>query len=215
MSGHFHPETGELLDAPYVEPGIEELRRELDEVRGDLARTRIAKQDAVDLLLKAEREVKRLKTELEKQLAEVPERQVMKTIYQGWVAATGRNPKQSKFGPKRQGAVLARIREGHTFERMMRAATIGVKGANVSNKEAERLALIAVMKRAVDIVSPEQATELRQLYRSTLGKGPKVYDDLELIFRDEVNLERFADMADVIEPLDSGKSIDAAEREGA
>lgn len=145
------------------------------------------------------RKIKALEDELKEQRQEAPEGQTVRTIFNAWVKATGRNPKTTKLGPAREKAVLARLREGHSDNRVLRAATVGVRGANTSNRESEREALIAVMHRAVEMVEPHQADELRAEYVRLRGKA-KVYDDLELICRNEVNLERFADMADRFDP---------------
>lgn len=151
------------------------------------------------------RKIATLEAELKRQRQEAPEAQLVQAIFRGWVQATGRNRKVTKLGPAREKAVLARIRENHDAQRMIRAATIGARGATTSNRDAERLALLRVMREAVGMVEPAQADALRAMYRETLGKGTKVYDDLELIFRNEVNLERFADLADQLDPVGASR----------
>lgn len=146
------------------------------------------------------RKLKALEDELKEQRMEAPEAQTVRAIFNAWVQATGRNPKVTKLGPAREKAILARLREGQSAERILRAVTIGVRGANVSNRDAEREALIRAMHEAVERLPDGDAVDLRNIYKETLG-NVKVYDDIELVCRNEVNLERFADMADKFAPF--------------
>lgn len=208
MSAVFDPVTGEVLhadpgstparkehaDSPEVEPDprVAALERVIEGLKVDVAgrEQEIRNQG---------RKIKALQDELREVRQEAPEGQLARAIYDAWVHGTGRNPKRTKFGEARQKKVIARIREHHDGERMIRAAKIGVKGASTSDQATERLALIRVMEQAVGMLPVDQATALRASFREAM-KDVVVYDDLELIFRDEVHLERFMDFADRFDP---------------
>lgn len=157
----FDPETGEV-HAPPAEPGGE---------CPNCAAQRAITARAVDDLRGAERElrsqrrkVRALEEELRQQRRDAPEAQIVQTIFRFWVSKCGKNPKTTKLGDKRHKAVLARLRDGHSPEFIMRA----IEGAAVAC-----------------YVDP--ATGQR-------------YDDLELICRSEVNLERFHEKAERLLP---------------
>jgi hypothetical protein len=196
--------TGEVLGVDDVDEleaaDIETLRRLAGAYRQQAAGLKVD----VDRLEREGRNYRRkiasLEAELDEQMQNAPETATIKTIFHAWVSATGRNPKTAKLGPARHKAVLARMREGHDHERILRAATIGAKAAHVSDKEAERLALLAALQLATKRLAPEDAQAVRSTYKSGLGRT-QVYDDLELICRNEVNLERFANLADSIDPI--------------
>lgn len=145
------------------------------------------------------RKIKLLDDELKEQRMESPEAAIVRTIFNAWVNATDRNPKRTKLGPAREKAILARLREGHDDQRILRAVSIGVRGATTSNTAAEREALIAALRQATELLAEGPATTVRNTYRSLLG-NVKVFDDLELICRNEVQLEKFAEMADRFDP---------------
>lgn len=203
-----NPETGELVE-PETDDELSYLRQRV-ETLGE------ARQSIADDLTLAERElrnlrrkVKALQVELDEQTAQADEMPMVKTIFQAWVNATGRNPKRTKLGPARTKAVLARIREGRDFDFIMRAATIGAQAANVTDRESERMALLAALREATERLSESDAAAVRGLYKRTLGSTAK-FDDLELICRNEVNLERFAAMADRLDPEGARTLLDAA-----
>jgi hypothetical protein len=155
------------------------------------------------------RRIESLKDELDEQQQKAPEAQTVRMIFAAWVEATERNRKRTKLGPAREKAVLARLREGHDADRILQAVKYGVKGANVAPRERERLALIAALEEATRLLPEAQATAVRNTYKKALGKV-QVYDDLELICRNEVNLERFAAMGDLFAPptIDSQDALD-------
>jgi hypothetical protein len=194
---YLNPETGELQDAPYVprEPGDVEAG-----LRHDLAEARVQLQDATQLLLKTQREVNRLKNELDEQTAQADEMPQVKIIYKSWITATGRNPKRTKLGPKRTKAILARIREGRDFDLCVRVATVGALAANSSNRDRERMAALAAIRKAVELLDEKDADIVRAAYKTVLGKDVEKYDDLELLFRDEVSFERAMKNADRLDP---------------
>lgn len=194
------PETGEVHAPGTVLPERPTESQEVAELRGLLAQARIEVQDASQIILKQQREVSRLKNELEEQTAQADEMPMAKTIFKGWLRATGRNPKRTKFGPKRQKAVLARIREGRDFDLCMRVATVGALAANVSDRQKERYALLAALRAATGLLSEKQAEGVRKTYKETLGRGVEKFDDLELLFRDEVNFERAMANAERMDP---------------
>lgn len=190
-------EEPDLLDAT---DDVEELRRLAKAYR---AQSEGLQRDVEGLEKEARahrRRIAALEAELKEQRQEADEAPTVRTLFLYWIEKTGRNPKRTKLGPAREKAVLARLREGHAPERIMRAIDGAALGATVSNAAAERQALLRVMRDAVELLSPEQAEELRRTYRATLG-NVKRFDDLELICRDETKVERFADLADVIDPL--------------
>ena len=207
MSG-FNPETGEVAERAEGLDEVGVLKARLESMAD-------ARKATADDLHRAELELRRLRQKVETLRAELDERRqeadempMAKIIYQGWVKATGRNPKRTKFGPARQKAVLARIREGRDFDYIMRAATIGVQAANVSNRQAERFALIAALKHARELLDPKGEAAVVKTYKSTLGRGVEKYDDLELVCRDEVKLEQFARFADIVDPEGTAKLLD-------
>lgn len=199
------PTTGELLgktdgDADELDTADVELIRHLARAYRDQAKGLGRDVEGLEKDIRAKnRRIKSLEEDLADQRMEAPEAVTVKTIFLGWVRATGRNPKRAKLGPAREKALLVRLREGHDAERIMRAVTIGVKAATVSDRDAERVALIRALHAAVEALPKGEADRVRALYKESLGQVT-VYDDLELICRNEVNLERFAELADRIDP---------------
>jgi hypothetical protein len=137
------------------------------------------------------RKIARLEAELEKQKVDDPDWSTAKSIFLDWVKESGRNPKTTKFGEKRSKAVLARLKE-YDPDFVRESVIAGVRTANPQNREAEREALIASLHEAIRLLGDdtEEAKQLREFYREKT-KGLVRYDDLELICRNEVNLERF------------------------
>lgn len=136
------------------------------------------------------RRVATLETELAKQREDDPDMSTAKAIAARWVEESGRNPKTTKFTDKRQKAVLARLRQ-YEGDFVMEAVVAGVRTANASSKEAEREALIASLHEAIRLLGDdtEEAKALRAFYRAKT-KNVVRFDDLELICRDPINLER-------------------------
>lgn len=118
-----------------------------------------------------ERKNKMLEDEAREAREGSPEMAVAKAIFRYWVDKTQRDAKRTKFGDKRQSVVLARLREGHAPERIM---------------------------RAVDWVAMRPF--VTDAGRATTGKATQRFDELELVCRNEVNVERFARLADAIDP---------------
>ena len=207
MTG-FDPETGEMVE----EGGGDELTS----LRQRVETLTQARKAVADDLVRAEKELRNqrrkvdaLKAELDEQMAQADEMPMVKTIYQGWVQATDRNPKRTKLGPARTKAVLARLREGRDFDYILRAATVGAQAANVSDREGERLGLIAAMKLATELLPDADVRRVKDAYRRAAGTVTK-YDDLELICRSEVTLERFAALADRIDPSGTKALLDVS-----
>lgn len=203
------PVTGEVFDAsPEEDDGLGAV--EVAELRALVAayrhHTKGLQTDVLraqrDLLVK-NRRIAQLEAELDEQRMEAPEAAEVKAIFHGWVKATGRNTKRTKLGVARQKAVLARLREGHDAERVYRAVTIGVQAATVSDQAAERVALLAALRTATDLLSDSNAAAVRDVYRERVGQVTR-YDDLELLCRNEVQVERFAELADRIDPPKPG-----------
>lgn len=210
MSG-FNAETGEIVAE--VEEGADEetvLRQRLDSMTEARQRTADDLHLAEIELRRLRQRVEALKAELDEQRQEADEMPMARVIYKAWVTATGRNPKRTKFGPARQKALLARIREGRDFDYIMRAATIGAQAANVSDRQVERLALLAALRHATGLLAVSDATAVRDEYKAALGRGFEKYDDLELICRNEVNLERFAGYAEKVDPGGTATLLDEA-----
>lgn len=141
------------------------------------------------------RKITALEVELEKQKVDDPDWSTAKTIFTRWVEWSGRNPKTTKFGDKRAKAVLAALKK-YDADFVLVAVEAGVRAANNNAREVERLALIAAMEEAVrilggdDLPDGDPVAHLRAYYSERRG-DPLVYDDLELILRNEVNVERF------------------------
>lgn len=196
--------TGELLLDPTLDPdgpreildGEAECRRcDYERRRADAERNR-AEGIKVDYENRDQearalhRQVNTLKAELEKQRTENPSFATARAIFHRWVEESGRNPKRTRFTEKRQKAVLARLNE-YDDEFVMWGVVGGVRAANVSQKETQRLALIATMEKAVRLLEDQggDAAQLRDFYREQVRDVVK-YDDLELICRDGIPLER-------------------------
>lgn len=139
------------------------------------------------------RRIAELKDELAEQRGTAPEAQVARSIFGYWREKTGRD-KRSKFGQKRQKVVLARLREGHEPERIMRA----IDGAVSGSRDREGPALLKALRAAMPLLSPEDAALVRRVFAEARYRGPK-YDDLELICRDETKLEGFAQLAEALD----------------
>jgi hypothetical protein len=191
----FDPETGEVKvpDLGEGECGRCAAERSIRErIQSDLGN---AQKEILSLL----RKINGLESKIRAELDDSPEAPIMRTILQAWLHATGRNPKRTKFGEKRKQAVRAMLKLGYDADFILRAVTVGVKAANAVPAETQKVALIRVMEEAVGMVTPEQAERLRAIYREAM-RDVKVYDDLELICRNEVTLERFHAFADRIDP---------------
>lgn len=184
------PATGELIEGHEHEDGCHRCAayRELAE------RLKVDLEGEQKHTLALRRRIKALEDELKEVRLEKPEAQTVRTLFSFWVRETARNPKRTKLGEKREKAVLARLHDGYSPEYIMHAIRGAAAAANSSDRETERLALIRVMREAVEMVSPEQAKKLRDTFREAMGRVQR-YDDLELICRNEVNLERFFEKA--------------------
>lgn len=196
----FDPETGEVKvdDVPEADR-VAALEARCAALEAVIATVTADLQGCERDLRTSRRKAKALEDELKKQLQEAPEMVEVRTIFRYWIDKTGRDPKRTKLGDKRAKTVLARLREGHAADRLLRAVDGAVLGAAVSNQEAQRQALLRVMRLAVERADPALAEELRSSYRDAM-KHVQVYDDLELICRDEVKVERFAALADRLDP---------------
>lgn len=207
------PTTGELL-TPGIPVDLDDGEQDPRYLRQRLGTVEEERKRLANDLQLAERDLRALrrreedlKRQLDEQRQDAPEAQVVKAIYRRWVNRTGRNPKRTKLGKKRTDVVLARLREGIDPQILFRAVDGIALAATTSSPETQRLALLAVMKRAVDMVDPPEAEELRAMYAEQMKKLV-VYDDLELALRNEVNVERFAAIADRVAPLSvEGESL--------
>ena len=101
------------------------------------------------------RQINRLKKENERGREEQPEHTAALELFDFWVERCGKDPKRTKFGEKREKAVLARLKQGYT-KRQIGEAIMGA-------------ALAAFRDPGTGVV----------------------YDDLELVCRNEVQLEKF------------------------
>lgn len=186
MSDLFNPETGEIRqpEGSAEDCGkCQRLEAQLEAVKTDL-----------DLAEKQIRTQRRKIGGLEKELRDVrkesPKRREAQEVYEHWLEETGRSASRSKFGDKREKAVLARLFEDRSVDYLQTAVTGLRIGANVSDHDTQRQTLMAVMRAAIEAVDEGTAKSLRAMYREGM-KGIQVYDDLELVCRNEVNVERF------------------------
>lgn len=187
----FNPETGELKDpGPAVEGCGKCATTEavLETVRNDL---HLAEKE----LASKRRRIGKLEKELRDARHESPMRDKAQEVFDLWLTLTDRNPNRVKFGDKREKAVLARLNEGRDLDYLLDAVHGLVIGATTSESETQRQTLMAVMQRATELVDDDTANGLRAMYRRGM-KGVQVYDDLELLCRNEVNLERFHAIAE-------------------
>jgi len=195
------PTTGEVLaDGSGGCPRCEAHERKAEAAIYDL-------HNAERELRALRRRVKTLEAELRAQRNEAPEAQTVKALFQYWVEKCRKDPKRTKLGEKREKALLARLREGYDANFIKRAIDGAALAPTTIPSDTQRLALVKVMRRAVEMVSDEQAAELRQLYAQEM-KHARVFDDLELICRNEVNLERFAALAERLDPIEPKPTLD-------
>jgi hypothetical protein len=136
-------------------------------------------------LRKARREIARLRGELERQQTRSPSAKAAEALFRYWVAVRGKNSKTTVFGEKRRKALLSAL-EHYDPEYIARAIDAP---PTTSPSETERRALIMVMQEAMKHVDEETAASLRKTYRDAL-KNVVTYDELELICRDEVQIEK-------------------------
>jgi len=187
----FNPETGEI-DTPEGDavegcPSCQVKDAQIAAMRRDL--------EMADLDLRNKRrEIGKLRKELEEERNESPRLKEALEVYELWIELTGRNPNRVKFGEKRKKAVLARLGEGRDLD-YLKEAVYGLKiGATVMDEAKQRQVLLMVMQATIEAVDEEMADHLRALYQEGM-KGVQVYDDLELLCRNEVNVERFYEVA--------------------
>lgn len=123
------------------------------------------------------RQIARLKAELEKQRHSSPLMQDAQEVFDCWVDKLGKN-KRTTFGPARQKAVLARL---------------GEKALSDSGERRDDLLLAVKGMARLPFVGPKG----RQADNT---QGAKCHDDLSLICRDETTVERFMGYAVQEEP---------------
>ncbi len=191
MSDLFDPETGEIKGGGLavddcgkcltLEAVLESTKTDLNLAEKELASKR--------------RQIGRLEKELRDARHQSPLREKAQEVFDLWIELTGRSPKRVKFGDKREKAVLARLNEGRDLQYLLTAVRGLQIGATTSDAETQRQVLMAVMQAAMDLVDEAEADGLRAMYRKGM-KGVQVYDDLELLCRNEVNLERFHGIAE-------------------
>lgn len=180
MNALFNPETGEIqTDGEGQGVAMQHLATELD-----------ARALELDLR-KARREIARLKAELTKQRTTSPSAQAAEALFRYWLAVRGKNPKTTVFGEKRRKALLGAL-EHYDAEYIARAIDAP---PSTSSSETERRALVMVMQEAIRVVDEVTAARLRKLYKDALKKVT-IYDELELICRDEVQVEKRHDLAE-------------------
>lgn len=136
----------------------------------------------------------RLKTELEKQRLDTPEGRVAKAIGRYWITRCGKGVR-TKVKDSRLKAIIARLREGYDPSYIARAIDGAAAAASTSEPETQRLALIKTLEEAIRRVDDSTAAELRALYKDAM-RSAVVYDELELICRNEVKLESFYERAE-------------------
>lgn len=190
MSQLFDPETGEV--DVQGEPCPNCTRALEERVEAEVALQVVERKLTQSLAQEA-----RLRTELEKQRIATSEGKTARALGRYWVARCGKNRKTTKLGEKRMKAVIARLNEGHTPAFIARAIDGVAEAATVSDAETQRQALLRVMHAAIEKVDEETAAELRAIYREAT-RSVQVYNDLELVCRDEVKLERFHEIAERI-----------------
>lgn len=187
MSVTYDPATGEVITGDDGCPHCAQAVQERIRAERDL--------QLVELDLRNERrEAARLKTQLKKQQLEAKDYRVAEALFRYWVARCEKNAKTSTFGDKRRDAVLKALRH-KTPEFIARAIDGTAAAAATNSPERERLALIKVMQEAMQLVTEDQAAALRKTYKDAM-KGTTRYDELELICRDEVQLERRHEIAE-------------------
>lgn len=179
--------SGEVLYVGSTEcPRCEAQGRRAEAIMGDVGRLERE-------LRNAGRKITRLENELQAQREQAPERPRVVTLFRRWVEKTDRNPKTTKLGTKREEAVLKMVRQ-YDDDFLVRAIDGGSAFASTSSAETQRVALIAALAHATDTLDGETAQAVRKVYREAM-KDVTVYDDLELICRDEVKIERFHQLA--------------------
>jgi len=157
MSGPlFDPDTGEVRDASPTEgecPRCLAHQARAEAIEADL-------HNVQKELLRVLRSHRALEAELRRQRQESPEGRVARVIFRYWCARLGKNPRRVKFGPKRERAVVGRLRDPYEPSYIARAIDGLAVGA---------------------YTNPETGVR---------------YDDLELVCRNEVNLERYHAIAE-------------------
>lgn len=150
----YDPLSGEVVDDDGIATGLEGCP--------GCAVERAARKDAVADLLAAERvmrnqrrRISALETELAERRHQSNEMGPAKALFAYWVERLDKSDTRTKFGEKRQKAVIGRLRDGYPPEYIARAIDGLAVGAYTN-----------------------ESTGMR-------------YDDLELVCRNEVNLERF------------------------
>lgn len=167
-------------------PRCDASARVVDAARGDVQRLM---REVVNL----NRKTTRLENELKAQREQAPERPRVVTLFRRWVEKTGRNPKTTKLGAKREEAVLKMVRQ-YDDDFLVRAIDGGAAFASTSSSETQRLALVAALEHAIDALDDETARAVRGVYKAAMADAT-VYDELELICRDETKVERFHQLA--------------------
>lgn len=131
-----------------------------------LMEVRIQLQDAEGEIRRQRRQIAQLKSELSKSRKDAPEYETAKRVYDYWKRTFSKNG-TTKFGPAREKAVVARLKEGFE-EEQLRQAIDGCKKK--------------------PFVGPHG--------RMCEGKKAQRHDDLALICRDETTVPRFMGYAE-------------------
>lgn len=151
-----------------------ETRAELERLRARLEDVQVAKEDdlnnfAVDIANK-NREIARLKNELETFLDQTPGSKLAKSLFEYWRDQLGKRA-NTVYGTARKKAVLTALKQ-HDEETIKKAIDGAAK---------------------MPFVGPHGR-------QPTADKGAKRFDDLTLILRDETTIERFGTYVDAPEP---------------
>lgn len=180
MTALFDPETGEIVTSGESRCGrCDQALNERLQAEADL---RAAEQE----LRKLRREVTRLSNELAAHRRSSPDAKAAEALFRYWVARCGKSSR-ALFGEKRRKAVLNALKN-YEPEYIARAIDWTAEHGATNKQEAERAALVAALREATKRLEPEAAEEVRALYAAARGSIQR-YDELELICRDEIQLE--------------------------
>lgn len=188
MTELFDPETGEVLtrqEATKCERCDQALRERL-RAEADL-------RGAENELRKQRREVTRLTNELAAHRRQSPDAKAAEALFRYWVVRCGKSAR-AVFGEKRRKAVMNALKQ-YEPEYIARAIDWTADAGGTNKQEVERAALVKVMQEAIKRLPEEDGEELRQMYKDAT-KNVQRYDELELICRDEVQVERRHDLAE-------------------
>ena len=169
-----------------VQPKLErdaDIRADLAQAREQLKACMVDLQNAETELRGMRREVKRLKTELDKARGQHVGQADANAVFDYWCGKLSKR-KGTKFGEKRQRVVKARLRENFTVDELR----LAIDGC-------ARFPFVTGQGRRAE------------------GKPSERYDDLELICRDETTVERFMALAERDEPARPSSPAVSVQRE--